>query len=114
MGDSVIKGVCVSVLRGALIAAGAWFVRKGWVEDGMWQEAATGLAVIVVTQVWGWWRINRRALIHQWEVRLGLEATPETATEILTAEAKARLRDGWKPWMPLPPNETDARMQDFY
>jgi hypothetical protein len=24
------------------------------------------------------------------------------------------LRDGWKPWMPLPPNETDARMQDFY
>jgi hypothetical protein len=53
-------------------------------------------------------------LIHQWEVRLGLEATPETSTEVLTAEAKARLRDGWKPWMPLPPNETDTRMQDFY
>jgi hypothetical protein len=109
MGESVIKGVFVSILRGALIAGGAWFVRKGWVEDGMWQEAATGLAVIAVTQMWGWWSIHKRALVRRWEVLIGLESTPDTAPEVVTAEAKARVRDGWMP----PPSEPDARMQDF-
>jgi hypothetical protein len=109
MGESVIKGVFVSILRGALIAGGAWFVRKGWVEDGMWQEAAGGLALIAVTQVWGWVRINRRVLIRRWEVLIGIESDAGTAPEVITAEAQARYRDGWMP----PPTVPDNRTQDF-
>jgi hypothetical protein len=109
MGESFIKSVAISILRGALIAGGAWFVRKGWVEDGAWAEAAGGVAVIVVTQVCGWWFIHKRVLIRRWEILIGLESDAETAPQVITAEAKARYRDGWIP----PPAEPDNRTQDF-
>ena len=100
MGESVAFAFFVSILRTALILAGGWLVSKGLVEDDLMRQAAAGFALLVVTQVWAFWRIHRRALYQRWLVVLGLEAEattdPAIAKEIETL-AKDMTRDGAQP-----------------
>jgi hypothetical protein len=95
--ESIYTAFLASILRAMFLVAGGWLVSRGMVEDGLMREVAAGLAVIVVTQAWSFWRIHRRTIIHRWAVRIGIDASPTTPPEFVDAEAQARYRDGWMP-----------------
>ncbi len=97
MGESIYMAFLTSILRAMFLVGGGWLVSRGLVEDGLMREVAAGLALIVVTQAWSFWRIHKRTLVHRWAVIIGLEADPTTPPELVVAEAKARVRDGWMP-----------------
>lgn len=97
MGESIYVAFAASILRSALMVAGGWLVSRGAVDDGLMREVVSGLALIVVTQAWGFWRIHRRALYQRWMVLVGLESDRYTSPAVVVAEAKARVRDGWVP-----------------
>jgi hypothetical protein len=100
MNESIYMAFLVSVLRSMLLVAGGWLVSRGLVEDGLAREVASGLAVIVVAQVWAFVRIHRRRLYERWLVILGLDAEPTSDPEVaaaITQEAKVRVKAGWVP-----------------
>lgn len=97
MGESIYVAFCTSILRAMLLVAGGWLVSRGLVDDGLMREVAAGLALIVVTQAWAFVRVHRRLIYQQWLTLIGLESDPETPPELVQAEAKARVRDGWIP-----------------
>ena len=72
MTDSIYMAFAVSVLRSALLIGGGWLVQRGLVEDGLMREVAAGLALIVVTQLWGFIRISQRALYEKWVLWLAM------------------------------------------
>lgn len=98
--ETIYFAFLVSIVRTSLTVAGAWLVQRGMVEDGLAREVAAGLAVIVVSQVWGFVRARRRELFQRWLVVLGLEAEPTTdpaVAESITAEAKVYAKSGMLP-----------------
>jgi hypothetical protein len=104
MGESIYKAFAVSVLRTALKVAGGALVARGLVDDGLMQEVMAGLAVIIVTQAWDFWRIHKRALFQRWLVLLGLRErmAADTGRQALQADyvvamAKSRTKDGLQP-----------------
>jgi len=97
MGDSMYQAFAISILRSLLLVAGGWLVSRGLVDTTLMREVATGLALIVVTQVWGFVRIYHRVLYQRWLVLLGLQETPATPPEAVIAEARQRVREGWRP-----------------
>jgi hypothetical protein len=98
MGESIYFAFFASILRAMFLVAGGWLVSQGLVDDGLMREVAAGLALIVVTQCWSFWRIHKRTVIHRWVLLLGLESDPAiTPPEVIEAEARARWRDGWLP-----------------
>jgi len=76
--ESIYAAFAVSLLRSMLLVAGGWLVSRGLVDDGLMREVAAGLALIVVTQVWGFWRIHRRAVYQRALVLFGIAAAPGT------------------------------------
>lgn len=95
--ESIYQAFLVSVLRSLLMVAGGWLVSRGLAEDALMREVAAGLALIVVTQVWGFARIYRRQLYQRWLVLLGLRETPATPVTDVEAEARQRVKAGWVP-----------------
>lgn len=98
--ESIYVAFAVSVLRSLLLVAGGWLVSRGLVDDGLATEVASGLAVILVTQVWGFWRAHQRELFQRWLIALGLEAEsttdPKVAREVVQL-AKDMTREGIQP-----------------
>lgn len=86
--ESIYVAFAVSVIRTALTFAGAWLVQRGMVEDGLMREVAAGLALVAVTQVWGFWRAHQRALYQRWLLWLGMQE-PSTADPDVMAAVKA-------------------------
>jgi hypothetical protein len=98
--DSIYAAFAVSVIRSALLVAGGWLVSRGMVDDGLAREVASGLALIIVTQGWGFLLIHRRRLYERWLLILGLDAMPTSDPEVaasIAQEAKVRVRAGWVP-----------------
>jgi len=97
MTESVFAAFFASIVRSMLLVGGGWLVGRGLVDDALMREASAGAAVIVVTQAWAFWRVHRRLLYQRWLVLIGLESPPHTPVGLVTAEAQARVRDGWVP-----------------
>lgn len=97
MGESIYQAFLISILRTLLVMAGTWLVQRGLVETALMQEVAAGLALLIVTQLWAFYRLHQRALYQRWLVLLGLRETTATPPEAVIAEAKQRVRDGWVP-----------------
>lgn len=97
VGESIYVAFAVSVLRSALMIGGGWLVSRGMADDTLMREVAAGLAVIIVTQAWAFWRLHKRMLYERWLALVGIEADQTTAPEVVRAEARARARDGWVP-----------------
>ncbi len=87
----------VSVLRSLLLVAGGWLVSRGLVDDAAMREVAAGLALIVVTQVWAFVRIHRRALYQRWLVALGLDSPADTDPATIDQAAREAVRKGLQP-----------------
>jgi hypothetical protein len=60
--ESIYVAFLVSVLRSLLMFCGAWLVSRGLVDGELTRQVAEGLALIVVHQAWGFWRIHKRAI----------------------------------------------------
>jgi hypothetical protein len=86
--ESIYAAFAVSVLRSLLLLAGGWLVSRGLVDDGLAREVAAGLAVILVTQAWTFWRISRRRLLEKWTLWLALDTPPPADIEAAAAEVK--------------------------
>lgn len=97
MGESIYQAFLVSVLRSLLLVAGGWLVSRGLVEDGLMREVAAGLALIVVTQAWAFWRIHRRGLYQRWLVALGLDSPPDSDPSEIDRAAQEAVRKGLQP-----------------
>lgn len=97
MGDSIYQAFAISVLRTLLVMAGTWLVQRGLVDTSLMHDVAAGLALLVVTQLWAFYRVHQRALYQRWLVLLGLQQTPATPPETIIAAAQQRVRDGWLP-----------------
>lgn len=98
MQDSLYKAFLTSVLRTLLKMVGGALVARGLVEDGLMQEVAAGLAIVVVTAVWDFWRIYHRVLYQKWLVVLGLNEMPGAMTaEEVEVKAKEMVREGYRP-----------------
>lgn len=91
MSDSIYMAFAVSVLRSALLIGGGWLVQRGLVEDGLMREVAAGLALILVTQLWGFIRISQRALYEKWVLWLAMRE-PATSDPNAAAAVKAEAR----------------------
>jgi hypothetical protein len=98
MGDSIYQAFAVSVLRTGLKVAGGALVARGLVDDGLMQEVAAGLAIVIVTQAWDFWRIHKRELHQRWLVVLGLRASPYVQPSTIVEAAKERTRAGIQPY----------------
>lgn len=88
MTDSIYLAFAVSVLRSLLLVAGGWLVSRGLAEDALMREVAAGLAIIIVTQVWGFVRIYRARLYARWLLVLGLEEIPEADQDARAAQER--------------------------
>lgn len=98
MGESIYFAFAVSVVRSLLLVAGGWLVSRGLAEDNtLMREVATGLALIVVTQGWMFWRIHRRALYQRWLVALGLDSPADTDPATIDQAARDAVRRGLQP-----------------
>jgi hypothetical protein len=101
MGESIYVAFAVSILRSLLLVAGGWLTSRGLVEDGLMREVMAGLALIVVTQCWGFWRIYRRTLYQKWLLWLGLDTPPpediEAAAETVRKDAQYFTKQGLLP-----------------
>jgi hypothetical protein len=101
MGESIYVAFGVSVVRSLLLVAGTWLVSRGLVDDGLAREVAAGLAVIVVTQAWSFWRIHRQRLYEKWLLWLGLDTPPpadiETAAKDVQRDARYFTSKGMQP-----------------
>jgi hypothetical protein len=104
MGENFYKAAAVSVLRNGLKVAGGALVARGLVDDGLMQEVVAGLALVIVTQAWDFWRIHKREIYQRWLVLLGLRErmAADTGRQALQADyvvamAKSRTQDGIKP-----------------
>jgi hypothetical protein len=86
--ESIYVAFAASILRSLLLVAGGWLTSRGLVEDGIMREAMAGLALIVVTQVWSFWRIYQRALYQKWLLWLGLDTPPPADMEQAAATVK--------------------------
>lgn len=98
--ESIYVAFATSILRSLLLVAGGWLVSRGLVDDGVMREAMAGLAIIVVTQVWGFVRIHRRLLYQRWLLLLGLAEPPTTDPAIeaaVKADAKHYAVKGYQP-----------------
>lgn len=95
--ESIYQAFLISVLRSLLIVAGTWLVRKGFAEDALMREVAAGLALIVVTQVWAFVRIHRRALYQRWLLALGLDSPPDSDPADIDRAARDAVRKGLQP-----------------
>jgi hypothetical protein len=98
--ESIYVAFAVSVLRSVLLLAGGWLVSRGLVDDGLAREVAAGLAVIIVTQLWGFWRIHQRRLFEKWLLWLGLQEMPTSDPEIakqIVSDAKFYTKEGMLP-----------------
>jgi hypothetical protein len=103
--ESIYVAFASSILRSMLLVAGGWLVSRGLVDDnGLMREVASGLSLIVVTQVWSFWRIHKRELYQRWLVLLGLRErmAADTGRQALQADyvvamAKSRTKDGLQP-----------------
>jgi hypothetical protein len=99
--ESIYAAFLVSVLRSLLLVAGGWLVSRGLVADGLMQEAMAGLAVIIVTQLWTFWRIHQRRLYEKWVLWLGLDTPPpadiEAAAEVVRRDARYFMKQGLEP-----------------
>lgn len=100
MGESIYKAFATSVLRTALKVAGGWLVARGLVADGLMQDVAAGLALVVVTQAWDFWRIHRRVLYQRWLLVLGI-AEPATrdpgVADAIRSDAQYFTKQGLQP-----------------
>lgn len=98
MGESIYQAFLISILRTLLVMAGTWLVQRGLVETSLMQEVAAGLALLIVTQMWAFYRVHRRALYQRWLVLLGIEApTGHTDPADIEAQAQRFVRLGLKP-----------------
>ncbi len=97
MGESIYVAFLTSVLRSMLLVAGGWLVSRGLVDDGLMREVMGGLAIIVVTQVWGFVRIHRRVLYQRWLTVIGLRNVPSTPTYLVQDMARANTKAGLQP-----------------
>lgn len=98
--ESIYFAFAVSILRTSLTVAGAWLVSRGLVDDGLMREVMAGLAVLVVTQAWAFYRIHRRRLYEQWLLLLGLQEEPTkdpAVAEAIKADATFYARQGMLP-----------------
>jgi hypothetical protein len=99
--ESIYAAFAISVLRSLLLIAGGWLVSRGLADDTLMREVAAGLAVIVVTQGWSFWRIHRRRLIEQWTLWLALDTPPpadiEAAAAVVRRDAQYFARQGLRP-----------------
>jgi hypothetical protein len=101
MGESIYLAFAVSIVRSALLVAGGWLVSRGLTDDAMMREVAAGLALIVVTQAWVFWRISRRRLYEKWILWLGLDTPPPDdiaqAAEDVRRDARYFTQQGMEP-----------------
>jgi hypothetical protein len=95
--ESIYAAFAVSILRSLFLVAGGWLVSRGLVDDGLAREVAAGLALIVVTQVWGFMRIHRRRLVERWLVAIGLDCPPDTDPAVVVASANDAAKRGLLP-----------------
>lgn len=97
IGESIYVAFFASVLRSLLLVAGGWLVSRGLVDDGLMREVAAGLALIVVTQAWGFWRIHKRTLYQKWLLVIGLDSPPDRDPRDVDREAQDATRQGLIP-----------------
>lgn len=95
--ESIYFAFAVSIIRTGLTVIGAWLVSRGLVEDGLAKEVAAGLAVIVVSQVWGFWRAYSRTIYQKWLVAIGLDSPADTDPAQVEQAAKKATKEGMLP-----------------
>lgn len=93
--NSLARGVIASILRGFIAAFLARFVVRGFIADEQAQDFASFVAFFLVDRVAEFWRLYRVRIYQRLLVLTGLEGDPQTAPEVIEAEAAARMRDGW-------------------
>jgi hypothetical protein len=91
MQDLYLK-LAQSILRKLLTSFGAVLVAKGYADDGLVSEIASGLAILLVSTVWSFWAIHREALYARMLTVLGIAAPPATPPAAVVADAKRALR----------------------
>lgn len=90
---NVYLRIALMLVRLLLASAGGALVSRGWLEQADVDEAAGGLALLVVTGAWAIWQINRDDLYRRALAVLGLQAPPTTPVSVLEAAALATVKD---------------------
>ena len=95
--ESIYVAFLASILRSMLLVGGGWLVSRGLVEDALMREVAAGLAIIVVTLLWGFCRIHNRAIYQKWLVALELDSPADTDPAQVEQAAKKATKMGMQP-----------------
>jgi hypothetical protein len=97
VGNSVVRLVAVSMLRGCIGLLFAWFVRQGFVEHSEAQDAASIIAFFIVDRAWEFWQLHRTALYQRWLVALGLDSPADSDPAEIDAAARNAVKQGLRP-----------------
>jgi hypothetical protein len=90
--NDLYKQFAQSVLRKMLTSLGAVLVARGYADNDMVSDVASGIALLLVSTAWSFWAIHREALYARMLTLLGIAAHPATPPDAVVAEAKRALR----------------------
>lgn len=97
MGTNIYKAVLIAIARNLLLVVGGWLVSRGLLDDGLMQEAVTGLAAILVATVWEFVALHRQRLYERWLVALGLDSPADSDPATIDEAARDATRRGLQP-----------------
>jgi hypothetical protein len=90
--NDLYKQFAQSVLRKMLTSLGAVLVARGYADNDMVSDVASGIALLLVSTAWSFWAIHREALYARMLTLLGIAAQPPTPPHPLVAQAQRAQR----------------------